>query len=809
MSQFQRQSPYQGLNPYREEDADFFFGRERETRLVIANLFASPLTLLYGSSGVGKSSLLEAGVVRSLRQRHDLLVVSFRDWQSNPINGLKASIADAAWRDANETLDLSGSFPIADYLEECSARLNRHMMVILDQFEEYFLYHPHENGRGTFATEFPDAVNRLDLSVSFLIAIREDSLAKLDRFEGRIPNLFDNYLRLDYLGHDAAVEAIEKPIEQYNRLLPENSQPVNIEPELIDAVLDQVKTGQVVLGEVGRGSVAPHAVATATEMRIETPYLQLVMTRLWDQEISRGSRTLRLETLNRLGGAERIVRTHLDGVMEALSQSEQRTAANIFQYLVTTSGSKIAYPVLDLAGTAGLQESELISLMEKLSSGDMRILRPVGPVPGRPAEPRYERYEIFHDVLGPAILEWRARFEERERESARQEELALERKRVRRLRYGIVGLAFLFVIMAGLVALAVYQTKQAELHQQAADKQRQEAVAQKQEADKQRQEADVQRHIALSRQLAAQAMSLIPQDLLDRALLLSQEALRASETIEARDALMRALQHNPRLTASLRGHDGWVDSLSFSSDGKILASVGDDGSVVLWDTQRGQRIGEPLKIPGDVRVSSVAFSPDSKILASGGYEMNGSVILWDTQRRQQLVEPLQIPGNSWVNSVAFSPDGRILAFGSDNGSVILWDTQRGQQLGEPLRIPGDSWVSSIAFSSDGKILASVGVDNVGGRSSVILWDTQRGQRIGEPLKIPGDVGVSSVAFSPDSKILTSVGDDGSVILWDVDIESWKERACRTTNRNLTRLEWKQYLENEPYNKTCSNVLEGR
>src|SRR5918999_1131243 len=275
MSQFQRQSPYQGLNPYREEDADFFFGRERETWLVIANLFAATLTLLYGSSGVGKSSLLEAGVVRSLRQRHDLLVVSFRDWQSNPIDGLKASITHAAWRDANETLDLGDSLPIADYLEECSGRLNRQIMVLLDQFEEYFLYHPHESG--TFAIEFPDAVNRLDLPVSFLVAIREDSLAKLDHFEGRIPNLFDNYLRLDHLGHDAAVEAIEKPIEQYNGLLPENK-PVSIEPELIDAVLDQVKTGQVVLGEVGRGSVGLHAGAATTEMQIETPYLQLVMT---------------------------------------------------------------------------------------------------------------------------------------------------------------------------------------------------------------------------------------------------------------------------------------------------------------------------------------------------------------------------------------------------------------------------------------------------------------------------------------------------------------------------------------------------
>jgi hypothetical protein len=58
-------------------------------------------------------------------------------------------------------------------------------------------------------------------------------------------------------------------------------------------------------------------------------------------------------------------------------------------------------------------------------------------------------------------------------------------------------------------------------------------------------------------------------------------------------------------------------------------------------------------------------------------------------------------------------------------------------------------------------------------------------------------------------MLASGGNDGTVILWDVDIESWEERACRIANRNLTLLEWAQYLEDEPYRKTCPNVPEGR
>ena len=60
------ETPYKGLAYYSEQDAPFFFGRERETQIVTANLMASRLTLLYGESGVGKSSLLRAGVARYL-----------------------------------------------------------------------------------------------------------------------------------------------------------------------------------------------------------------------------------------------------------------------------------------------------------------------------------------------------------------------------------------------------------------------------------------------------------------------------------------------------------------------------------------------------------------------------------------------------------------------------------------------------------------------------------------------------------------------------------------------------------------------
>lgn len=91
------------------------------------------------------------------------------------------------------------------------------LFIILDQFEEYFLYHQDEDGEGTFAVEFPRAVNCPFLLVNFLISIREDSLAKLDRFKSSIsPGLLENSLRIEHLDTKSARDAIVKPLGEYN-----------------------------------------------------------------------------------------------------------------------------------------------------------------------------------------------------------------------------------------------------------------------------------------------------------------------------------------------------------------------------------------------------------------------------------------------------------------------------------------------------------------------------------------------------------------------------------------------------------------
>ncbi|HJS19964.1 MAG TPA: ATP-binding protein [Anaerolineales bacterium] len=401
----QRRSPYQGLIPYDEDDTPFFFGREKEIRLIAANLFAAPLTLLYGASGVGKSSVLRAGVIPQLRQDSDLVVIMFNTWQGDVVNHLRRVVYSAC-----PDVSLPSTASLSECLITCAAHFHRQIIVLLDQFEEYFLYHPHDAGEGSFAVEFARAVTQPNVPLSFLISIREDSLAKLDRFEGSISTLFDNYLRLEHLEHSAATEAIVKPVDRFNQLLAEPGIQFNIEPVLVEKVIEQVQTGQIVIGDLGRGQVVPRSApekVSSDNIRVETPYLQLVLTRLWDEEMKQNSHVLRLTTLSLLGGADQIIRTHLDEVMKYLKPDQQEVAAYLLHYLVTPSGSKIALSTEALAHFSDISLSRVENVVDQLAASNVRILRPVtaGETDGKETW-----YEIFHDALAPAVLDWCVRY---------------------------------------------------------------------------------------------------------------------------------------------------------------------------------------------------------------------------------------------------------------------------------------------------------------------------------------------------------------------------------------------------------------
>src|SRR5262249_47909762 len=157
--------------------------------------------------------------------------------------------------------------------------------------------------------------------------------------------------------------------------------------------------GQQRLGDGSAGATAGRGLAgDRKEPQIETPFLQLVMERLWYREREQSSRLLRLTTFRDLGGAARIVGRHLDDVIQKLSGPQQEVCSQFFDRLVTPSGTKIAYPEDDLRELAGPLAAHVAGALQQLVNA--RILRTV-PLDGR------RGVEIFHDVLAASVLSWR------------------------------------------------------------------------------------------------------------------------------------------------------------------------------------------------------------------------------------------------------------------------------------------------------------------------------------------------------------------------------------------------------------------
>ena len=402
--------PYKGLARFDDSELDerFFFGRDRETELVASNLVASRLTVLYGPSGVGKSSLLRAGVVRRLRalvpaggdasEGDGALPVVVDLWRDDPLAAIAAAAGAAVPESPHE---------LADVLAERSAEVGGEIYLVLDQMEEYFVYHGRDRG-GPLREALAEILTRPTLRVHVLLGIRDDALAELDAFKGRVPGLFGNVLRLDHLDVDDARAAIVEPLAEFEAI---GGPQIVAEPALVAAVVDQVASGRIERRLAGRGIVA----GRGRRGRVEAPYLQLVMERLWEVERDRGSSVLRAETLAELGGAGRIVQQHLERALASLDEPERELVARLFHQLVTPSGTKIAHAVGDLSRYAGESPERLEDVLHTLSSE--RVVR---ALPGRNGGGA--RYEIYHDVLAGAVLDWGARHEA-ERALAEEREL--------------------------------------------------------------------------------------------------------------------------------------------------------------------------------------------------------------------------------------------------------------------------------------------------------------------------------------------------------------------------------------------------
>jgi WD40 repeat protein len=728
-------SPYKGLAAFEDSavDALFFFGRDRDSQVIAANLMASRLTILFGPTGVGKTSVLRAGVAYKLREETGADVRFHSTWIGDP----------------------------ATAFGELEPGCANDLYLILDQFEEFFLYH---EGNRSFALALAELLRRRDLRVNLLIGIREDALALLDGFKAAIPNLLSNRLRLESLNREAGEAAIRGPLQRFNELVPAERR-VALDPDLVNAVLDQVAAGRVEVGQ-GRGVAAP-----AEGDRIEAPYLQLVMSRLWEVEAERGSNTLRRETLSELGGATSIVESHLERAMAELTARQKDAAAAMYNFLVTPSGSKIAHRTRDLAGYADIDESEAADVLQRLAAE--RIVRSSAD------NGAGTRYEIYHDVLADAVLSWHARHE-----SERAVRVA-EHRRKRALIVAACSLATL-VLVAGLAVFAFLERSNARTEERHAH------------AGELAAEANVQLGIDPRQALllALQAARLDNAPPVQAAL---RDALRASSVLHVfsvpRPVLVKGgsgrfalgdvqgrvyLGFNtvgrlpsPITSAALLGGtvaagalDGSIGIFGASSTPRLhqtgavtalalsptaLASGADNGTVLLW--KRGTNESTSLRVPG--RVTGLAFSPDHTLLLVTSHDP--SVHLFDVATGR-LVRAL--PTRGFVNVAAFSPDGTKIVAGSQDHNARVWDVPSGQLLHV---LPGARrGITALAFSPDRRLFAVASADAV-----VRVYSLASGVR--QYLLIGHVNAVTDVSFSPDGRNIVTSSSDSTIRVWTANI----------------------------------------
>jgi len=168
---------------------------------------------------------------------------------------------------------------------------------------------------------------------------------------------------------------------------------------------------------------------------------------------------------------------------------------------------------------------------------------------------------------------------------------------------------------------------------------------------------------------------------------------------------------NLKSVVTTQGHDGWVTSLAFSSDGKLLASAGSDNTVKIWDVSDGDG-KEVTTLKGNAgNVYAVAFHPTKKIVAWGGWDR--VIRLWDIEKNQQVGKLEGHLEDVW--SIAFVRDGVHLVSGSEDRTAKLWDITTGKEVNT---FKGHTRaIYSVAVSKDGKRFASASRDG-----AVKLWD---------------------------------------------------------------------------------------
>ena len=703
-------------------------GRQQDLNRLIERISRADckLTVIHGPSGVGKSSILKAGLVPTLQQTvigHRIalpIVVSrYTDWVKELRRALGEAIGDlvfgiGGFESSESDFNQHESERVKAKIQNLVESHNHLIVLVFDQFEEFFFTNTEATQRQEFALFLRDCLNLPFIKV--ILSLREDYLHYLlecerlcrtsNKYTSGLAVINNNILDKDiryYLGNFSSTDAfhIIQNLTQHSQYKPSH--------ELIHALVQDLAGG--VLG-------------------VHPIELQIVGAQLQAENLTT------IEQYQQHGPKEKLVERWLEQVIQDCGSENEQSGWRILFELTNEDGTRPLKTKQDLAAVS------LTKLARSRSGGTPRAKGPKGPSPEqadlileilvgsglvlRVPEESGDRYQLVHDYLVKPI---RARDT-----SGLKAQLQLSQQQLQQrnqvLRW-LLNSAVIFAVASGLLAWR---------------------------AESQRQRADESEAKAQIGALAAASEALFVSNKELDALLESLRAWKQLKQAKGVDAqtqirVVTALQqavYGVTETNRLEGHGDVVWGVSFSPDGQTLASASRDQTVKLW-----RKDGKELQTLHAHRgsVASVAFSPDGQLIASASWDQ--TVKLWRKTRGGFYTDDRTLQGHKGaVYSVSFSPDGQMIATGSQDQTVKLW--RRDGRLIRTLRGHRGP-VNWVGFSPDGHLIASASDDK-----TVKLW--RQDGRLVETLQGHQDW-VMSVSFSPNGQLIASAGRDKTVKLW--------------------------------------------